>query len=76
MTDYEWSVEQIEKTLNRWKVQNDASEEEMNRIKKFILSMENVEYIETRLFSGNVEWKYEDKKEMEHNRFNNIPPIK
>ena len=34
----------------------------MNRIKKFILSMENVEYIETRLFSGNVEWKYEDKK--------------
>ena len=62
MTDYEWSVEQIEKTLNRWKVQNDASEEEMNRIKKFILSMENVEYIETRLFGGNVEWKYEDKK--------------
>lgn len=62
LTDYEWSVEQIEKTLNRWKVQNDASEEEMNRIKKFILSMENVEYIETRLFGGNVEWKYEDKK--------------
>lgn len=62
LTDYEWSVEQIEKTLNRWKVQNDASEEEMNRIKKFILSMENVEYIETRLFDGNVEWKYEDKK--------------
>lgn len=62
LTDYEWSVEQIEKTLKRWKVQNDASEKEMNRIKKFILSMENVEYIETRLFSGNVEWKYEDKK--------------
>lgn len=62
LTDYEWSVEQIEKTLNRWKVQNDASEEEMNRIKKFILSMENVEYIEMRLFGGNVEWKYEDKK--------------
>lgn len=69
LTDYEWSVEQIDKTLDRWKAQNDESEENLSKIKNFILSMENVESIETRLFNCNVEWKYEDKK-----RWNTIDP--
>ena len=62
LTDYEWSVEQIEKTLWRWKTLSGLSEEEMNMYKEWLLHMENVEDIETRIYGGQIQWKYADKK--------------
>lgn len=58
LSDYDWSVEQIDKTLGRWKNLTSASELEIQQIRDFLLRMKNVEDIETRLFDGNVQWKY------------------
>ncbi len=62
LTDYEWSVEQIEQILWRWKALSGSSEEEMNMYKEWLLNMENVEDIETRIYGGQIQWKYADKK--------------
>ena len=58
LSDYDWSVEQIDKTLGRWKNLTSASDLEVQQIRDFLLGMKNVEDIETRLFGGNVQWKY------------------
>lgn len=62
LSDYEWSVEQIDKTLNHWKIFHDATDEEVNAYRKWLLSMKNIEDIETRLSLGNIQWKYEKNK--------------
>lgn len=62
LTDYEWSVEQIEQTLWKWKALSGLSEEEMETYKEWLLNMENVEDIETRIYGGQIQWKYANKK--------------
>ena len=58
LSDYDWSVEQIDKTLNRWKKFVDASDKEVEQYRDWLLSMDNVEDIETRISNGNIQWKY------------------
>ena len=58
LSDYDWSVEQIDKTLSKWKYMVSASDLEVQEIRNFLLGMKNVEDIETRLFGGCVQWKY------------------
>ena len=58
LSDYDWSVEQIDKTLNLWKRLSDSSENEVKQYRDWVLGMSNVEDIEVRLFGGNIQWKY------------------
>lgn len=58
LSDYDWSVEQIDKTLDIWKGISSSSEEEKNQYKEWLLGMKNVEDIEVRIFGGNLQWKY------------------
>lgn len=67
LSDYEWAVEEIDKTLNHWKKFQDATDEEVNVYRDWLLSMKNVEEIETRISLGNIQWKYEKNK-----KWNNI----
>lgn len=67
LSDYDWSVEQIDKTLMGWQYVTDATDAEREAYKTWLISMENVENIETRIFGGNVQWKYE-----RNNKWNNI----
>lgn len=67
LSDYDWSVEQIDKTLARWQLTVGATDEERAAYRKWILDMEHVEDIETRVYLGNVQWKYEKNK-----KWNNI----
>lgn len=62
LTDYEWSVEQIDKTLNIYKCLWGLTEEKEKEYKDWLLGMENVEEIEVRISGGNLQWKYWDKK--------------
>ena len=61
------AVEAIDKTLNHWKVFQDATDEEVSSYRKWLLSMKDVEKIETRMSLGNIQWKYEKNK-----KWNNI----
>lgn len=58
LSDYEWSVEQIDRTLDRWKAFNDASDKEVKAYRDWLLEMKNVEDIETRLCGFQIQWKY------------------
>ena len=67
LSDYDWSVEQIDKTLRNYKIVNDATDEEVKQYRDWLLAMNNVEDIETRMFGGNIQWKYWKNK-----KWNNI----
>lgn len=58
LSDYDWSVEQIDKDLNLWKGMYAIPEKEVQRYRDWLLALDNVEDIETRVFSGNIQWKY------------------
>ena len=58
LSDYDWSVEQIDTVLNQWCKSMSKTDIEKEECRKFILSQDNVEDIELRVFVGNLEWKY------------------
>lgn len=58
LSDYDWSVEQIDKTLERWRYIADSSPKAMKAYRDWLLDLKNVEDIETRVFGGNIQWKY------------------
>lgn len=62
LSDYDWSVEQIDKTLGYWQKFHDASERERLAYRDWLLGMKNVEAIETRFYQGEIQWKYEKNK--------------
>ena len=67
LSDYDWSVEQIDKNLRKYQIVNDATDEEVKQYRDWLLVMDNVEDIETRIFGCNIQWKYWKNK-----RWNNI----
>ena len=62
LSDYDWAVEQIDKELKRWAYMYSISEEEKQRYRDRILSLNKVEDIEIRIFHGSIQWKYWGKK--------------
>ena len=58
LSDYDWSVEQIDKTLKRWQIINAASDKEVKAYRDWLLGMKDVENIEIRTFGGHIQWKY------------------
>lgn len=67
LSDYDWSVEQIDKTLNYWQTISCATDDERRSYRNWLLAMDNVEDIEVRVSGGNIQWKYWKNK-----RWNNI----
>lgn len=62
LTDEEWSIEQIEKTLQRWQKFADATDREVAKYKEWLLKLPDIIAVETRIYGNQVQWKYEDKK--------------
>jgi hypothetical protein len=58
LSDYDWSVEQIDKTLGYWQRFHDESDEKRLEYRNWLLGMKNVEDIETRIFNNEIQWKY------------------
>lgn len=58
LSDYEWSVEQIDKNINKLIAYNLISYEKGEAYRKFLLSQNYIEDIETRLSMGDLQWKY------------------
>lgn len=67
LTPLEWSIEQIDKDLNRWQQLNGETEIEKEALRVRLLELERVEDIETRLWGSSIQWKYWKNK-----RWNNI----
>lgn len=62
MSDYDWSVWQIDKVIDQWAKIYSKTDEEKKRVRDFILAQDDVENIEARLVHTGVQWKYEGKK--------------
>ena len=58
LSDYEWSVEQIDNTLHYLQGIKGLTDNEIKQYRDWILSLKNVEDIEVRLSGGNLQWKY------------------
>lgn len=67
LTDYDWSVEQIDKTLKTYQAFTGVTDRKIQQYRNWLLSMNNIEDIETRMFCDNIQWKYWKNK-----RWNNI----
>ena len=59
LSDYEWSVEQIDNTLDKWKHIYGHSDEEKKKYRDRILGMDNIEDVEVRIFAGALQWRYD-----------------
>lgn len=60
---YDWSVEQIDDTLDKWAAIYNHSEEEKQLYRNWILELDGIENVEVRIFGkGLLQWKYAKNK--------------
>lgn len=57
LSDYDWSVEQIRNTLDRWAGTDQARADKKKLYLDWLLNQENVEDLEARVFGDTVQWK-------------------
>lgn len=63
LSDYDWSVEQIDRTLCCWAQIYQVDSETVQAIRNRLLSFDNIEELEVRFCcTGNIEWKYARNK--------------
>lgn len=58
LSDREWSIEQIDKTLNHWQQVYRISDEQKQKCRDWIMELKNIEDVEIRLSQGYIQWKY------------------
>lgn len=57
LSDYEWSLEEIDKTLQRWKRTYGVSDSVVEQYRTWLINRDDVEDIEIRIFGGNIQWR-------------------
>lgn len=62
LSDYDWSVEQIDKVLDKWSCLCHIDDETKKKYRDWILELDNVEDVVIRMRGKNIEWKYEKNK--------------
>lgn len=73
LSDYEWSVEQIDKTIAMWAGMYDRTDREIAECREFLLALERVEDVETRVANRSLQWKYTDRKRWSAVPFTEVP---
>ncbi|MDD2496279.1 MAG: hypothetical protein PHE29_13950 [Tissierellia bacterium] len=67
LSDYEWSLEQINKTIDMYIKINGKTDTIKNEYKNWFINMKNIEDIEIRIYGTEIQWKYWKNK-----KWNNI----
>lgn len=62
LSDYDWSVEQIDKTLERWKIGSGIPEDKVKEARAWLLGQKDIENLVTRIFLGRLQFKWEKGK--------------
>lgn len=62
LSDEEWSIEEIDRTLDRWAACCAIPIETQLRYREWLLSLDNIEDVVTRVYMSEIQWKYD------HNR--------
>lgn len=66
LSDYDWSVEQIDKVLGYYKNIYNLTDSEVKQYRDWILSQDDIENIEIRIHFGNLEWRDWDRHKKWH----------
>ena len=56
LTDLEWSIATIDRTLDHWAVVYHISDFEKEKIRTFLMNLDNLEDVEVRIYAGRIEW--------------------
>lgn len=67
LTNLEWSIEQIDKILDRWSGLYHIPDKQKKSYRDFIMNLSDLEDVEVRMNAGNIQWKYWKNK-----RWNNV----
>jgi len=62
LSDYEWSVEEIDKQLERWSCIFSIPEDIKSSYREWLLKLDNVEDLVVRISNGEIQWKYDRHK--------------
>ena len=62
LTDLEWSIEQIDNTINRWAYFDNISERNKIAVRERIMNFDNLENVEVRIADGHIQWRYYGRK--------------
>lgn len=62
LSDKEWSIEQIENTLKHCGKMCNIPDDTIDRYRQFIMALDDIEHVETRLYMEQIQWKYEKNK--------------
>lgn len=62
LTDEQWSIEQIKKTVDRWAAGYGIEEDNKNQYMQWILGLPKIEDVVVRQYMGCLEWRYEKNK--------------
>lgn len=58
LSDEEWSIEQIDQTLDRWACAYGVPVEIKDQYRQWLVNLDNIENVETRVYMGDIQWKY------------------
>lgn len=62
LSDYDWSVEQIDHTLAMWQGITGASSEDVQKARMWLLAQKDVENLVVRIFSGHLQFKWDRQR--------------
>lgn len=62
MSDFEWSIEQMDRTLDLWQRNYSITEEDKQAMRDRIMHFDRLEDVEIRIANGKIEWKYDRNK--------------
>lgn len=68
LSDYEWSVEQMDSTLDKWAKMFDVPNDTKAKVRERLLQISDFEEVCVRISGRAIDWKYDKKK-----RWNTIP---
>lgn len=67
LSEYDWSVEEMNKMLDRWQFNYGKTDLEKQDYREWLLALDKFEDVEVRLWNSDIQWKYWKNK-----RWNNI----
>ena len=62
LSDEEWSIEQIEKSLLRYRLSFGIAEDMIEKCRQYLLSLSDLAEVETRVVANGLQWKYSRNK--------------
>lgn len=62
LTDADWSIHQIDKTLAYYKNISDIPQDIIDKYHNWLCRMKDIEFLEVRVYGNNIQWKYEPNK--------------